>query len=169
MDVPLDTALEALAGFSPLAGRGQVRQVRPVSGGTFTLIDESYNANPLSMTAGFRSLGARIVPEGGRRVVFLTDMLELGDQAEAMHAGLAEPLDAARVDVVHSAGPMMRHLHEALPPARRGVWRETAAMLADEVAALVRDGDTVMVKGSNGSRAGQIATALAGLHSDDGA
>jgi len=169
MDVPLDTALEALAGFSPLAGRGQVRQVRLASGGTFTLIDESYNANPLSMTAGFRSLGARIVPEGGRRVVFLTDMLELGDQAEAMHAGLAEPLDAARVDVVHTAGPMMRHLHEALPPARRGVWRETAAMLADEVAALVRDGDTVMVKGSNGSRAGQIATALAGLHSDDGA
>ena len=169
MDVSLETALEALAGFQPLAGRGQVRRVTLPGGGAFTLIDESYNANPLSMTAGFRSLGARIVPEGGRRVVFLTDMLELGDQAEAMHAGLAEPLDAARVDVVHTAGPMMRHLHDALSPARRGDWRETAAQLANEVAALVRDGDTVMVKGSNGSRAGQIATALAGLHSDDGA
>ena len=169
MDVSLETALTALAGFSPLAGRGQVRQVRLASGGAFTLIDESYNANPLSMTAGFRSLGARIVPEGGRRVVFLTDMLELGDQAEAMHAGLAEPLDAAKVDVVHTAGAMMRHLHDALPPVRRGDWRETAAQLSNEVAGLVRDGDTVMVKGSNGSRAGQIATALAGLHSDDGA
>ena len=169
MDVSLDTALEALARFSPLAGRGQVRQVRLASGAAFTLIDESYNANPLSMAAGFRSLGARVVPEGGRRVVFLTDMLELGDQAEAMHAGLSEPLDAARVDVVHTAGPMMRHLHDALPPVRRGEWRETAAELANEVADLVRDGDTVMVKGSNGSRAGQIATALTALHSDDGA
>lgn len=169
MDVAPDTALEALAGFQPLAGRGQVRRVQLAGGGTFTLIDESYNANPLSMTAGFRSLGARAVPEGGRRVVFLTDMLELGDHAGAMHAGLAEPLDTAGVDVVHTAGPMMRHLHDVLPPARRGEWRETAAALAKEVAALVRDGDTVMVKGSNGSRAGQIATALAALDSDDGA
>ena len=109
------------------------------------------------------------MPEGGRRVVFLTDMLELGDQAEAMHAGLSEPLDAAGVDVVHTAGPMMRHLHDTLPPVRRGEWRETAAQLANEVADLVRDGDTVMVKGSNGSRAGQIAAALTALHSDDGA
>lgn len=169
MDVPLDTALTALAGFSPLAGRGQVWRVRLASGGAFTLIDESYNANPLSMTAGFRSLGARGVPEGGRRMVFLTDMLELGGQASAMHAGLADPLAEAGVDVVHTAGPMMRHLHDALPPAQRGEWRETAAQLANEVAALVRDGDTVMVKGSNGSRAGQIATALAALDLEDGA
>lgn len=169
MDVPLDVALAALAGFSPLAGRGQVRRVRLATGGAFTLIDESYNANPLSMTAGFRSLGARAVPEGGRRVVFLTDMLELGHQAGAMHAGLAAPLAEAGVDAVHTAGPMMRHLHDALPSARRGVWRETAAQLANEVAGLVRDNDTVMVKGSNGSRASQIATALAALDHDDGA
>ncbi len=169
MEVSLDTALEALAGFAPLAGRGQVRQIRRAGGGSFILIDESYNANPLSMTAGFRSLGARTLPEGGRRVVFLTDMLELGDQAEAMHAGLAGPLADGGIDVVHTAGPMMRHLHEALPVGRRGEWRETAAAMAAEVDALVRDGDLVMVKGSNGSRAGLIAAALAALNSDDGA
>src|SRR5690606_11441219 len=48
LDVSLDTALQALAGFQPLAGRGQLKTV-VLPGGAFTLIDESYNANPLSM------------------------------------------------------------------------------------------------------------------------
>src|SRR5690606_22543919 len=51
LDVPLETGLAALAEIQPLAGRGQVTTVR-APGGAFTLVDESYNANPLSMAAG---------------------------------------------------------------------------------------------------------------------
>jgi len=139
-------------------------------GGTFTLIDESYNANPLSMAAGFRSLGARPMSPGGRRIVVLTDMLELGDQSRALHEGLAEPIAAAGLDLVHTAGPEMKRLHEALPAERRGLWRETAAELAAEAAALAGPGDVVMVKGSNGSKASLVAKALAALgHADEGA
>jgi UDP-N-acetylmuramoyl-tripeptide--D-alanyl-D-alanine ligase len=162
LDVPVDVGLEALADFSPLAGRGQVRTVR-LPRGAFTLIDESYNANPLSMKAGFASLGARAVEPGGRRIVMLTDMLELGGQSRALHAGLAEAIEAAGLDVVHTAGPEMRALHEAIAPERRGEWRETAADLADAVGDLVAPRDVVMVKGSNGSKASQIARALADL------
>lgn len=162
LDVPLDTALRALADFQPLAGRGQVAIVS-APGGTFTLIDESYNANPLSMAAGFRSLGARPVPSGGRRVVVLTDMLELGDQSRALHEGLAGPIDAAGLDLVHAAGPEMKQLYDVLPAARRGEWRETAAELAADAATLAGPGDIVMVKGSNGSKASLVAKALAAL------
>ena len=160
LDVALETGLQALAGFQPLAGRGQTRTVA-VPGGAFTLIDESYNANPLSMTAGFRSLGAR--PTGGRRIVVLTDMLELGDQSRTLHEGLAQPIEAAGLDLVHAAGPEMRRLYDALPASRRGLWRETAVELAAEASALAEAGDIVMVKGSNGSRASLIARALADL------
>ena len=163
LDVPQATALAALGGFQPLAGRGQIRTVHLASGGAFTLIDESYNANPLSMTAGFRSLGVRPIGSGGRRIVALTDMLELGDQSDALHAGLAASIEAAGIDLVHTAGPQMRLLHEALPPVRRGVWAATAAEVAAQAADLARDGDVVMVKGSNGSKASLIAAALAGL------
>ncbi|WP_374390403.1 UDP-N-acetylmuramoyl-tripeptide--D-alanyl-D-alanine ligase [Brevundimonas sp.] len=166
LDVPLETGLQALAGFQPLAGRGQTRTVA-VPGGAFTLIDESYNANPLSMAAGFRSLGAR--PATGRRIVVLTDMLELGDHSRALHEGLAASIDAAGLDLVHAAGPQMRWLYDALPATRRGLWRATAAELAADAALLAAAGDIVMVKGSNGSKASLVAQALADLQSADGA
>lgn len=168
LDVSLETGLQALAGFQPLAGRGQTRTV-VVPGGVFTLIDESYNANPLSMTAGFKSLGGKPVAPGGRRVVVLTDMLELGDHSRALHEGLAAPIEAAGLDLVHAAGPQMRWLYDALPVSRRGLWRDTAAELAAEAALLAGPGDIVMVKGSNGSKASLVAQALADLQSAEGA
>ena len=117
------------------------------------------------MTAGFESLGARAV--SGRRVVVLTDMLELGDQSRSLHEGLAGSIDAAGLDLVHAAGPQMRWLYDALPVSRRGLWRETAAELAAEAAILVAPGDVVMVKGSNGSKASLVAKALADLQGRD--
>lgn len=165
LDVPVETALEALAHFEPLKGRGETRVVH-LPRGAFTLIDESYNANPLSMKAGFLSLGAKAVERDGRRVVVLTDMLELGDQAQALHAGLAPAIEAAAIDVVHAAGPQMRHLYDAISPERRGIWAESASSLADQAADLVGPSDIVMVKGSNGSKASLVAAALLRLERD---
>lgn len=162
LDVPVELALEALAEFEPLAGRGETRQVR-LEDGSLTLIDESYNANPLSMRAGFLSLGARAVVPGGRRVIVLTDMLELGEQSEALHIGLAETIATAGLDLVHAAGPQMRLLYEALPASSRGLWTPTADGLASRASELVRADDVVMVKGSNGSRASTVARAIAAL------
>ena len=157
LDVDLDRSLAALGSFEPLAGRGAESAVA-VKGGAFTLIDESYNANPISMASAIRTLGARAA--SGRRIVALTDMLELGPEAEAFHAGLAGPLDAASIDLVFCAGPLMKSLWDALPPTRRGGYAESAAALAPQLAQAVEAGDVVMVKGSNGSKAGLVAQAL---------
>ncbi|MHC3128163.1 UDP-N-acetylmuramoylalanyl-D-glutamyl-2, 6-diaminopimelate--D-alanyl-D-alanine ligase [Brevundimonas sp. GN22] len=164
LDVSLDIAFEALANFAPLAGRGE-QTVVAHKGGHFTLIDESYNANPLSMKAGFTSLGQHPVEGKGRRVVVLSDMLELGEHSRALHEGLAEPLVLNKIDVVHLAGPQMRLLYDVLPPSLRGEWRETAAELAAIAGELVAPDDIVMVKGSNGSKAALVAKALAALNS----
>ena len=164
LEVDLDDALAALGSFEPLAGRGAERQVRLPGGGAFTLIDESYNANPISMASAIATLGARRA--GGRRIVALTDMLELGEDAARFHAALAEPLEAANVDLVFCAGPLMKSLHDALPSTRRGAYAENAAEIAPLVARAAEPGDLVMVKGSNGSKAGLIAQALAALGSE---
>jgi UDP-N-acetylmuramoyl-tripeptide--D-alanyl-D-alanine ligase len=160
LDVGLSDGLAALGSFEPLAGRGAERTVR-LAAGDFTLIDESYNANPVSMASAIATLGARRA--AGRRIVALTDMLELGGDVRGVHAALAEPLAAAKVDLVFCSGPMMKSLWDALPPTRRGGYAETAAELAPLVARAVELGDVVMVKGSNGSKAGLIAQALAAL------
>ena len=165
MKVERAVALAALGAFEPLAGRGAERLVH-LAGGTFTLVDESYNANPVSMAAAFASLGARKVI--GRRIVALTDMLELGPEGPAYHAGLAEHLEAARVDQVFCAGPLMKALWDVLPASRRGGYAETAADLAPLICQAVRPDDLVVVKGSNGSRAGSIASALAALDTGTG-
>jgi len=160
LDVDLDTGLAALKGFEPLAGRGVRRTVRGPAG-AFVLIDESYNANPISMRAALATLGAH--PARGRRIAVLTDMLELGSDAEAMHAALAGPIAEAKVDLVFCAGPLMCALWEALPVERRAGYARSAAELVPDVVREVRAGDVVMVKGSNGSKAGTLAAALGAL------
>ncbi|WP_372784328.1 UDP-N-acetylmuramoyl-tripeptide--D-alanyl-D-alanine ligase [Phenylobacterium sp.] len=160
LDVDLGDGLAALGSFEPLEGRGAEQTVR-LAGGGFTLIDESYNANPISMASAIATLGARQAP--GRKIVALTDMLELGEEARGFHAALAEPLAAAKVDLVFLAGPLMKSLWDALPPTRRGGYAETAAELAPLVVRAAEPGDVMMVKGSNGSKAGAIAAALAAL------
>lgn len=160
LDVPRDTALAALAAFAPIEGRGAEKTIR-IPGGAFTLVDESYNANPVSMQAALKTLGARKV--AGRRVVALTDMLELGEDSARFHAELAEPIGAADVDAVFLAGVHMKSLWEALPPTRRGGYAEVTEKLTSVLAGAVQPGDVVMVKGSNGSKAGVLAAALAAL------
>ena len=155
LDVDMKQAVAALEAFEPLEGRGAERIVER-AGGAFTVIDESYNASPVSVAAALRALGAR----PGRRIAVLTDMLEL-DEGERRHADLAAAdVDAADVDLVFCAGPLMQSLWRALPAARQGAWAPDAAALAPEVVAAVRAGDLVMVKGSKASKASVVLAAL---------
>ncbi|WAC28836.1 UDP-N-acetylmuramoylalanyl-D-glutamyl-2,6-diaminopimelate--D-alanyl-D-alanine ligase [Ancylobacter sp. SL191] len=154
----LALAALALASFGPPPGRG-VRTRLAVKGGLALLIDESYNANPASMRAALAVLAGMPVSGRGRRIAVLGDMLELGPQGDVMHAGLAPA--TAGIDLVFCAGPLMRSLWETLPESRRGAWAPDAAALLPQVAERLRAEDVVTVKGSNGSRMGVLARALA--------
>ena len=160
LDVSQQDGLAALSAFEALPGRGAESLIRSVRG-DFTLIDESYNANPISMAATIGSLGVRRAL--GRRFLALTDMLELGDEGARFHADLARPIADAGIDLVFCAGPLMKSLWDALPSTRRGGYAVEALELAPMISAAVGQGDLVMVKGSNGSRAGLVAGALRAL------
>lgn len=166
LDADVRAAADRLADVRAPRGRGE-RHTVPIEGGTITVIDDSYNASPASMRAAFETLATVIPGKGGRRIAVLGDMLELGPEGPAMHAGLSGPLSAHGIDLVCTAGPLMAALHDALPETRRGPHAPSADELADAVVALVRPGDVVTVKGSLGSRMTTVVEAL--LHRADNA
>jgi len=148
-------AAAALEGFGAGAGRGARLSVATPDGGAALLLDESYNASDSAVRAALAVLAAQ---PARRRIAVLGDMLELGSFGPALHAGLAP--DAAQADLVFACGPLMGHLFAALPPERRGAHLPDAASLAPVVAAALRDGDAVLVKGSLGMRMAEIVRAL---------
>lgn len=159
LDADLDAAIAALERLTPVKGRGVVIDV-PVAGGSFRIVDETYNASPAAVRAALAVLGLADVPAGGRRIVVLGDMLELGTGGPAAHAALAEALIAAGTDRVFTAGPLSRHLFDALPLEMRGAHADNSAGLAPLVADATEPNDIVLVKGSAGSRMGTVVTAL---------
>ncbi|TXJ23102.1 MAG: UDP-N-acetylmuramoylalanyl-D-glutamyl-2,6-diaminopimelate--D-alanyl-D-alanine ligase [Afipia sp.] len=156
-----DLALSALAlaQLKPASGRG-VREALTLSGGTATLIDESYNANPASMAAAITVLGQADVGPRGRRIAVLGDMLELGATGPDLHRGLAEAIKMNGIDSVFCCGPLMRNLWEALPSTKKGGYADSSAALEPQVVAAIGAGDAIMIKGSLGSRMKLIVTAL---------
>jgi UDP-N-acetylmuramoyl-tripeptide--D-alanyl-D-alanine ligase len=156
-----DLALAALSlsQVQPAAGRG-VRRALEVASGEATLIDESYNANPASMTAALNVLGNAAVGPHGRRIAVLGDMLELGPAGPELHRGLVDAVKANRIDLVYCCGPLMRNLWDALSTGKRGGYAESAAALEGQAVGAIRAGDAIMVKGSLGSKMKTIVNAL---------
>jgi UDP-N-acetylmuramoyl-tripeptide--D-alanyl-D-alanine ligase len=141
------------------AGRGARRRLN-FGTGTIELLDESYNANPASVGAMLAVLARTEPGPGGRRILALGDMRELGEGADAYHAGLADAVAASGAAQVFLCGPHMRALWDRLATTQKGAHEQDSAMLAGEVAAALRAGDVVAVKGSLGSRMKTVVDAI---------
>ncbi|MFW5679348.1 MAG: UDP-N-acetylmuramoyl-tripeptide--D-alanyl-D-alanine ligase, partial [Pseudomonadota bacterium] len=147
---------DSLADLDAEPGRGQRHLVPVAGGGTVTLIDDAYNANPASMRAAIEVLA--MAP--GRKLAALGAMKELGAASAEMHRALAEPLVAAGVALVFTAGDEMQALDAALPQGLRGGHGTGALDLVETVRTSLRDGDTLLVKGSLASGMGALVRAL---------
>jgi UDP-N-acetylmuramoyl-tripeptide--D-alanyl-D-alanine ligase len=156
----LDTEVEdfaaSLAGLRAEPGRGRPRPIA-LPGGTATLLDDAYNANPASMRAALEVLATA----PGRKLAALGAMKELGPTSAARHADLAAPLADAGVARVFTAGAEMAALADALAADRHAGHGETAQDLVERVRAELRPGDTLLVKGSLASGMGALVAALA--------
>lgn len=126
--------------FEPPAGRGR----RHVTVSGVTLIDDSYNANPVSMRAALDGLAAS--EASGRRVAVLGDMLELGPAAERFHREIGAYANG-RADLLVTVGPLAAAMVKDFKAAT--VSASDAAAATDLLAPLLSPGDVVLVKGSN--------------------
>lgn len=166
-----DLALAAgsLGRWSPFEGRGarEVIVLDPVENHlTIELIDDSYNANPTSMAASLEVLAVANVEDvkgdfaKGRRIAYLGDMKELGPQAVALHADMAELSSTRALDVVHCVGPLMKAMFDALPEAQKGRWTETSAEMVQGIRRDLDAGDVVLAKGSLSMKLALVVDAI---------
>ena len=150
---PEDSA-KALASFKNTGMRQKVQNCRGI-----TVVEDCYNANPDSMKAALRTLGAQKLADGARKIAVLGDMLELGSVAESSHYEVGK-LAAENADVLLCYGELAR-----LIAAGAGVngMKETAfhfetkAELADKLRNIAKAGDIIWLKASRGMRFEDIA------------
>jgi UDP-N-acetylmuramoyl-tripeptide--D-alanyl-D-alanine ligase len=122
--------------------------------GDIVVVNDCYNANPMSMRAALDDLAASA---SGRRVAVLGDMLELGPDEARFHAEIGAHARAVGVDVLVAVGPRAPHFADgygeviALPDAQAA---------AEAVPALLKPGDTVLLKASRGVGLEVVARAL---------
>ena len=156
-------ALQALGQLQPLKGRGLRFQIACPQG-TFTLIDDAYNANPESMQAAIRVLGSLTPANDGRRIAVIGDMLELGEESENIHKNLADDLIENKIDRVYAVGPGCGALFDILPEQMRGIKKPVSDELAGVICSEIAANDIVLVKGSFGSKMAKIVEALKNFH-----
>lgn len=156
-DVPLREAAEAMADVAPGRHRLEVIQAGPVR-----VIDDCYNASPTSVTAALQVLSAIAAPGG--RIAVLGDMLELGAATDTAHLAIGRGAFTAGVDTLIAVGKFADRVsvgaRDAGLPAPRCFQAPDAIAAATLVLALVRPGDTVLVKGSRGVGLEHVVGAL---------
>jgi len=147
-----------LAELAGLKGRGERHRIA-AGAGEALLIDESYNANPSSMRATLRTLGAETV--SGKRIAVLGAMKELGETSDSFHAGLAEPLLAAGVELAILVGGEMAPLAKALGQKVKISHVPDASSALEPLREAIGPGDAILVKGSNSIGLAAVVEALA--------
>lgn len=153
--VPVEGDLDV--SFSAL--RGEIREVL----GGVTLIDDCYNANPVSMRAALESLARR----GGRRIAVLGGMAELGSQSEDFHKQTARHAAEVGVDMLISVGELAESYGGAFTgESRHAEDPEAAAHLVEEIA---NPGDTVLIKGSRSVGLERVGEVLIDISRSPGA
>jgi UDP-N-acetylmuramoyl-tripeptide--D-alanyl-D-alanine ligase len=160
LGLTLKEIADGIASVSPTGGRSHI-----IRTGKNVVIDDCYNANPVSMCA---ALDLLTLAEG-RKVAILGDMFELGENAGQMHAQVGEYAVTCGIDLIICVGEQSEYMADA---ARRAAeeqnrtdknnvrYYRTKAELISELSGLIQPGDTVLVKASHGMEFPEIVTLL---------
>ena len=153
------TPQEMQTGLQRLAVTKMRYEVHEV--GAWTFINDAYNASPSSMAAALETT-ANLYE--GRKIAVLGDMLELGDAAEEAHRRIGRRVAELGFAALVTYGPQSRWIHTAAEAAGCPICchAETHEAAAEHLRTLLRDGDTVLFKGSRGMKMEAVIALLTG-------
>ena len=142
----LDDAETALEHYHDPEGRGAMVKL-PWQGGEITVIDDAYNASPVSMRGALKRLGSM----SGRRIAVLGEMLELGETTPQLHAEMAPFVKNAVIEQLFLVGNGMQALRDALDSEMTIYWTETESEIRELLQESINPDDVILLKGSHGS------------------
>ena len=151
-NVPLTKIKSALENYRPAESRLNVSRISGI-----TIVDDTYNANPASTLAAFKSVSH--MSHSGKRIFVLGDMLELGSRAEEEHRNVGLTLNASNCDYLLTYGTWSKFLNEAADVPFKAHY-DQKNVVSEYLAELVSPGDLVLVKGSRGMKMEDIVIFL---------
>ncbi len=159
LEIDIAQGMFELSNWNPSSGRGLATNIKYNDRHevrSFTIIDETYNANPTSVIAALKMLSnfsLRKKDENSdyqfRRIAILGDMLELGTNENKKHSELVEKLNFDGIDVIYCIGTCMNFFYKKLPASKRGKWCENVKDFSSNITDIIKDQDIIMIKGSN--------------------
>lgn len=151
--ISMEEAAKTLEEFTGFKSRQQIYDSNGM-----TIIDDTYNASPVSMKAGLEVLGS--VAKASRRIAVLADMKELGEKSPEFHYEIGEYIAEHPVDLVVVLGELSKEIVRAVKEKAPGIVTREFTDLESLTAYLkteFREGDCVLFKGSNSMNLGSVA------------
>lgn len=164
-------AVGVLFGLSTEQIQEGIRDVESVGGrshvirtGRLTLIDDCYNANPVSMKAALDLLTMTGINENGRRVAVLGDMFELGTDEAALHYEVGAYAADKNIDVVICVGKLCKNMYDGAKTVDNSAtevhyYPDKEELLTD-IDRLIKDKDIILVKASHGMHFEELISRL---------
>ncbi|MDG0991110.1 MAG: Mur ligase family protein [Luminiphilus sp.] len=146
--VDLALALPEFENIEPEKRRNQIIKATTANGSRIQILDDSYNTNPASIRSNLHILGLMKPEHNGRRILVLSDMGEMGDDAEHYHTALAHDINDSRVDIFLSIGDSCRALDQLVDDRINHRNFGSVGALDKFLQTAVRSGDIVSFKGS---------------------
>ncbi len=153
----VNQAARNLKNITAKSGRGNTYTIN-FHGKTVTIIDDCYNASPVSMAAALDNLGNMTIK--GRKIAVLGDMFELGPNAPLLHQNLNKKLLENKIDLLFTAGELMLNLFKAVPQQLQGISAKNSAELGIMLAKHLESNDALLIKGSRGMKMENVIKAL---------
>jgi len=154
--VPFQDIVQALKKFEFPQGRGQILRL-----GNGWLINDTYNANPVSMRSALQTLQA--LETKSQRILVAADMLELGEKSRALHQAIGESIGHAKVDVLITVGNLAKLMVPRLQDRKQNMQVFACRDVESAqkyLAKVFQNGDAVLIKGSRRMRMEQVAEFL---------
>ena len=148
LNLNLNTVKEKFIDFKIPEGRGDTKMVKKFNK-KFKFVDESYNANPLSMMSAINNINYHTGRKNSRKFVFLGDMLELGSKTKSFHKILSNIINKSNIDKVFVCGKHIKETFNYLSASKKGKIFKNIDEAYVHFDKILQNNDLLMVKGSN--------------------